>query len=85
MKGTQVNGDYTRIVSRFLSKVGMKAKFMAVSGDPGEAAPLGGKVLGLGLNLAKGTIEFQICLNLQVQNKRSNKTVRLFKEDIKEK
>ena len=65
MKGKTADGD-DGDVAKILRIGGLKAKFMAISGDPDplQAIPIGGKVLGLGYLLAEDTITMTIPVSL---------------------
>ena len=59
MKGKEIApGQYNGTIVRILDMCGLKAKFMAVTGDkdPKSAEPIRGKVLGLSYKLAEDVI-----------------------------
>ena len=62
MLGRCTDGVYDGTMGRILATCGLKAKFMVKTGDPNPeaAAPLGGKVLGVGYDLASDEIKMAV-------------------------
>ena len=65
------DGSYSGTVARILGTCGLRAKFMAVTGDstPGAETPLGGKVLGLSYQLAQDKFTLQISMKFNIKGR----------------
>ena len=85
MKGKRDDGQDGE-VARILGMGGMRAKFMAVSGDsdPLQAIPIGGKVLGLEYQLAEDSIQMAIPVSLAGSGSPNSKAkdLDLVKEEV---
>ena len=78
MRGTRVDGEYTRTVPQILAKGAMQVKFMAVSGssDQWETEQLAGKTLGVLYRLEEDEIYFVLRPGYYGTKQRSSDQVR---------
>ena len=78
MKGKEIApGQYNGTIIKILDTCGLKAKFMAVTGDkdPKAAEPIGGKVLGLSYKLAEDVIELKVPMQFKVKGRKGQKKI----------
>ena len=87
MVGEEAGGDGTGTLHQVLETCGMKLKFVAVSGDKREevAEMLGGRVLGLGYNLAEDKISLSVPLQYHMKGRiRQKEMVKLGPKELEE-
>ena len=86
MKGKEISpGQYDGTIGKILETCGLKAKFMAVTGDkdPEAVEPVGGKVLGLSYKLAEDQLELKVPMQFKIKGRGGQKkVVELGKEEL---
>ena len=78
MKGKEVSpGQYDGAIVKILETCGLKAKFLAVTGDKDSKAaePVEGKVLGLSYKLAEDVIKLKVPMQFKVKGRGGQKKV----------